>query len=722
MTFLRVEKISSNHVQPMSVFMSYSILVTCPRNMEYLLEAELRALGVDIERVSPLGVSAQMDLSLIYRVSLWSRLANRILVRLFSGEVNNVAALSQLCSQFDWSTVFTVDRTLAIDYYGESSFIKNTMFGAQLIKDAIVDHFKPTGSRPSVDKQKPNIRLQAHWRRGELTVSLDVVGYSLHQRGYRQQTGRAPLKENIAAAVLVRAGWPELLAQGAHFVDPFCGSGTLLIEAALMAGNLAPGLFRQDQSFPYWQQHDDTLWQSIRQQAVSVQKPIVNTFYGFDQDAKMIALTQSCVNHLGLEQRVVLKQQPIAALPDLSSPGLMVSNPPYGERLDSIERLIPVYQALGKALHTHCQGYQAAILTTEPLLAKAIGLQSHKHYQFYNGPLKATLYCFDIQSENQYRAPESGQLRDQAMGLLNRIKKNQKRLSPWLKRGISNCYRLYDADLPEYAFAVDVYGDWVHVQEYKPPKSIPEHKAKLRVIEMLQVLPQVLDIPTKHLVLKQRQRQKGTQQYQPLARDKKTHVVREGHAKIKVNLHDYLDTGLFLDHRRLRLVFADSLAGKSLLNCFCYTGVFSVQAALGGATTCNVDLSKTYLKWAKDNFELNHLPINQHQFIQADCLTWLKQDREQRFDVVLLDPPSFSNSKRMEQVLDVQRDHATLIENGMKQLVKGGVLYFSTNLQSFRLNHDIMVDYHVEDITYQTVDEDFNRPRKPHVCFRITAK
>ena len=275
------------------------------------------------------------------------------------------------------------------------------------------------------------------------------------------------------------------------------------------------------------------------------------------------------------------------------------------------------------------------------------------------------------------------------------------------------------ADLPEYAFAVDVYGDWVHVQEYKPPKSIPEHKAQQRVVDMLQVLPQVLDIPAKQLVLKQRQRQKGAQQYQPLARDKKTHIVQEGRAKIQVNLHDYLDTGLFLDHRRLRLLFAGTLKGKRLLNCFCYTGVFSVQAALGGAITCNVDLSKTYLQWAKDNFQLNQLPIHQHQFIQADCMTWLERDPDEKFDVVLLDPPSFSNSKRMEQVLDVQRDHVILIQQGMKHLTDDGVLYFSTNLQSFQLYDAIKTDYCIQDITHQTVDEDFNRPKKPHQCFKI---
>ncbi len=699
--------------------MSYAILVTCPRNMEYLLEEELSSLGVTVDRVSPLGVFAQVDLRSMYQVCLWSRLANRILLPLFKGEVNDVAALSQLCTQFDWSNVFSVDRSIAIDYYGESRFVKNTMYGAQLVKDAIVDYFKPTGQRPSVDKQNPDIRLQAHWRRGVLTVSLDVVGYSLHQRGYRQQTGRAPLKENLAAAMLLRAGWPAISEQGGAFVDPFCGSGTLLIEAALIAGNRAPGLFREDQSLMYWKGHDRDLWETIRQEAVSAQKPISNTFYGFDQDAKMIALTQSCVNQLGFDQQVILKQQPITALPTLPSPGLMVSNPPYGERLDSIERLLPVYQALGRGLHEQCQGYQAAILTTEPLLAKAIGLKSHKQYHFFNGPLKTSLYCIDMTPDNQYRSSDAQQLSEAETGLLNRLNKNKKRLSRWLKKGVTNCYRLYDADLPEYAFAVDVYDDWVHVQEYKPPKSIPEHKAQQRVLDMLKVLPRVLDIPAKHLVLKQRQRQKGAQQYQPLARDKKTHVVQEGRAKIQVNLHDYLDTGLFLDHRRLRLLFADSLAGKRLLNCFCYTGVFSLQAALGGAITCNVDLSKTYLQWAKNNFQLNQLPINQHQFIQADCLTWLKQDHGQQFDVVLLDPPSFSNSKRMEQVLDVQRDHVTLIDCGMKHLVEGGVLYFSTNLQSFRLDEVVTTNYRVEDITYQTVDEDFNRPRKPHQCLKI---
>lgn len=699
--------------------MSYPLFVSCPRNMEYLLSDELEALGLSVTKVSPMGVYGDASLEILYKICLWSRLANRVQLILFKQTVNDSKELYQRCYQQAWSSIFSAENTIAIEFHGQSDFINNTMFGAQLIKDAIVDYFRDQGdTRPSVDKDNPDIRLHAHIKHNALTVSLDLVGYSLHQRGYRHQAGSAPLKENVAAGILMRAKWPELAEQGFGLCDPFCGSGTFLIEAALMATDTAPGLLRDDQALPHWKQHDAALWASIRGSATAKRKACSNKFIGFDIEPKMIPIAIDNCEAAGLQDVIVVKQQALKDFQHDLGPSLLICNPPYGERLSDVDKLIPLYKELGKMLHQHCQGWFAAVLTSEQRLAQTIGLRMDKHYTFYNGQIEAKLYCFTLNETNQFKESTEIKLSPGAQSLFNRLTKDKKHLSKWVKRKAVSCYRLYDAELPEYAFAVDVYNDWAHVQEYAPPKTIPEKKAEKRVQEMLQVLPRVLDISPKQVVLKQRKQQKGKQQYQAMDHKRQKMVVTEGPAKLLVNLRDYLDTGLFLDHRLLRLQFSAEKQGKKLLNCFCYTASVSVHAALAGMQTTNVDLSNTYLDWARQNFSLNKLPLTQHQFIQADCLQWLR-DCKDTFDVIFLDPPSFSNSKRMEETLDIQRDHEALIDDAIKLLAPGGTLYFSNNFKKFKLANTVREKYQVKDITRQTIDEDFKHSSKIHQCYLI---
>ncbi len=698
--------------------MNYSLFISCPRNLEYLLEDELGQLGLAVKQVSPMGVYGDADLETLYKICLWSRIANRVQLILFSADVDNKDALVSCCRQYLWRDVFAVENSIAIEFHGESDFINNTMYGAQLVKDGIVDYFKQYGDRPSVDKKHPDILIHAYIKKNKLTVSLDLIGYSLHQRGYRLDAGGAPLKENVAAAILIRLGWPALAKKSYHLADPFCGSGTFLIEGAMMASNTAPGLLREDQALQNWLGHSAELWQSVREQARKQICEIESKFYGFDSDRIVLQAAQDNIAAAGFDDIINVKHQVIKDYQAIVGPGLFVCNPPYGERLKDPLSLLPLYQDIGKALFNSAQGWHAGILTTNATLAQAIGLRFDKQYNFFNGPLKAKLYCLQVDENNQLKNIETVKLNDNMQALKNRLLKNKKHLAKWLKRTGHRCYRLYDADLPNYAFAIDIYEDYAHVQEYAPPKEIPEAKAKRRVLEMMQLLPDVLDMPTSHIVFKQRRRQRGKEQYQAMAKKNQFITVSEGGAKFKVNLHDYLDTGLFLDHRPIRLLFNEILKGKEFLNCFCYTSTVSVHAALGGATTYNLDLSKTYLDWAQENFKLNHLPVHKHHFIQADCLQWLENCRK-KFDVIFLDPPSFSNSKRMEKTLDIQRDHVMLVDLAMNLLKEGGVLYFSNNLKQFKLSQELVEKYQVKDITKQTIDEDFKRSHNVHRCYLI---
>lgn len=701
--------------------MNYSVFISCAKGLEYLLEHEARAIGLQINRVSPQGVFGEANLTTLYQLCLWLRLANRVQIILFSGYASEEKGLYHLCHQFHWQTVFSVDKTLSIEFHGSSPNFRNSLFGAQVVKDAIVDHFRKIhNQRPSVARDNPDVKLHAYLKNDTITVSLDLTGYSLHQRGYRLEKGDAPIKETIAAAMLIRANWPELASRGYTLHDPFCGSGTVVIEAALMAAQIAPGLLRHDQAFVHWVGHEPTLWEKLRSLALAQVKPLTVKLTGTDSNTNLITMACNNAQKAGVLPMVQFNQQEMDAIRPDCAQGLLIGNPPYGERLGKVTDLIPLYQQFGSTAHAYFQNWQAAFITSEPLLAKAVGLRSGKQYTLFNGALECKLYCLDLNATNKLKSnTEETSFSSGAQMLLNRLSKNHQHLQKWAKREQISCYRVYDADLPEYAYAIDCYNDYAVLQEYTAPSNIPAYKAEKRSLEVMQVVPKALGIAPDKLIIKQRKQQKGIQQYQKVNQLNHTMTINEGQAKLLVNLYDYLDTGLFLDHRPLRSRFAKLPPGTRFLNCFCYTASASVHAALAGAFTTNVDLSNTYLNWAQDNFKLNNLPLGRHQFVQYDCLEWLKKTTEQ-FDVIFLDPPSFSNSKRMATTLDIQRDQKILIDDTMRLLKKSGILYFSTNLRHFKLLPELSECYQIKNITSETIDIDFKRNQRIHQCYEIS--
>jgi 23S rRNA (guanine2445-N2)-methyltransferase / 23S rRNA (guanine2069-N7)-methyltransferase len=700
--------------------MLFPIFVSCPKGLENLLTVELQALGLQNAKNSPQGVFGDATITAIYQIALWSRLANRIHLILFSGQAYNSQMLYRSCEQFAWQTVFRGQDSFKVQFHGTSEQLRNEMYSAQVIKDAVVDHFrKLSGHRPDVNKHDAQIQIHAYLKHDQVTVSLDLVGYSLHQRGYRKEQGQAPLKENVAAALLWRMNWPQIARQGGSFADLMCGSGTIVIEAALMACQIAPGLLRQDQAFPHWIHHQANLWEKLRAEAKAQQISTSVAFYGSDIQARAIEKAQENAKRAGVEHLIQWSHLAIHgdhAAKDLH-PGLLVINPPYGERLGEQLDLIPTYRELGNTLYHQFSKWQAGILTSDPMLAKAIGLRSHKSYAFFNGSIPCQLYCIQLDENNQLKQGSHQALSQHAQMLANRLQKNFAHLNKWAQRQQIECYRIYDADLPEYAFAIDKYGDYFVLQEYMPPKAIPEHVAANRRLDMMTVLPQVFHMTADKLIIKQRKPQKE-KQYQKTDNKKQFITVHEGQAQFYLNLHDYLDTGIFLDHRILRLEFAKLPPMTRFLNLFCYTATASVHAALAGAKTTNVDLSNTYINWATQNFQLNRILPQKHKFIQSDVFEWLKSAQE-TFDVIYMDTPSFSNSKRMKGTLDIQRDHVFMIRMALKRLHPEGKLYFSTHLRSFKLDESINEFAKVQNISRRTLDEDFKRDPKIHQCFII---
>lgn len=708
--------------------MNFTLFITCPAGIEALLQDELLPLGITECKQTVGGLQCLASLASIYKICLWSRLANRVLLFLFSGAVADNKELYQLCHDYDWAKLFKKNSTLSINFNGQSETIRNEMYGAQCVKDAIVDRLREeTGVRPDIDPSKANCKVQARLHKGILQVYYDLSGSSLHQRGYRQQGGTAPLKENLAAALLYRSNWKSFAEAKKPLLDPCCGSGTLLIEAAMIAAKKAPGLQRREFGFEYWQEHDAVLLEAECEEAAAQYQKPESIIVGYDADAQVLEIAKNNIEKAGFRDIIQVEQRSFKefALPAAmkKNPGLLICNPPYGERLNATDSdnkdLIPLYQELGVALSQHCQGWQAAVFTSDKILAQAIGLRSSKQYAFNNGAIACKLCLFDIVAENKSSITT---VPPRAEMIFNRLKKNIKNLKTWRKQHDIHAYRVYDADMPEYAFAIDLYNDWAHVQEYAAPKEIPVEKTERHLQELLQALPLALEIPRQHIVVKQRKKQKGKQQYERQAETGQQLIVTEGQAKFIVNCKDYLDTGLFLDHRILRRKFFEIAKDKTFLNLFCYTATASVHAALGGAKeTVNVDMSNTYLDWAKENFQENNLNLRKHYFIQADCLQWI-EECDTQFDIIFLDPPSFSNSKRMQDTLDIQRDHAILLEKTMRLLKPDGQLFFSTNFRKFKLDPIVSEKFTVKNITPQTIDKDYLRHTRIHHCFLVQNK
>ncbi len=716
---------------------NHSLFITAALGLEPLLVEELNLLGLNEVKQGRAGVSCSGSLADAYRICMWSRLASRVLLPLTQFAAVDPEQLYAGVQRIDWSEHMAAASTLAIDCATSKSQITHSRYAEQKTKDAIVDQFRVrTGERPSVSLERPDVRLNLYLYQDQASLSLDLSGESLHRRGYRNDGAHAPLKENLAAGMLLRCGWPQICAAGGGLVDPLCGSGTLPLEAALMATNTAPGLLRSYYGFLGWKQHQDAIWREVLQAAdekhqvgiAALKVPII----GYDADPRAIRAAWDHARQAGMDKLIHFERRRLDEFvpPPGVRTGLLMANPPYGERLGNSDDLAPLYNQLGQVMAQQCQGWHAGVITSEQELGRAIGLRADKMNVLYNGALKCQLLQFVLSADNHWQSlAEKAQRTAQkplsagAGMFANRLRKNLKRLGKWARREGIDCYRLYDADLPEYAVAVDLYGDEVHLQEYRAPSSIDPDKAAERMDDVVATLPRVLQIAPEQIHLKVRQQQKGRDQYEKQARRGILKEVREGNCRFLVNLTDYLDTGLFLDHRLTRQKIQSMADGRRFLNLFGYTGAATVHALKGGASaTTTVDMSHTYLDWARRNIELNGFASARQQFVQVDCLTWLEQAQTQRagvFDLIFLDPPSFSNSKSMETTFDVQRDHVELLRNALRLLADDGQLIFSTNLRTFQMAVEALDDFSLENITAQTLPPDFARNPRIHQCWLI---
>lgn len=743
---------------------------SCGKGLEYLLADELVALGCTRATATMAGANAEGSLADAQRAVLWSRLASRVLWPLTEFDCPDEHALYEGVAAIDWPQHLAASHTLAVDAHVSGDGITHARYAAQRVKDAVVDVMRArTGARPDVDIEAPDLRLNLVVRKGRAVLSVDLGGGSLHRRGWRLMQGEAPLKENLAAAVLMRGGWPKLYTEGGALLDPMCGSGTLVIEAALMAADVAPGLQRPGGLQPTgWRGFDTDAWKQLRVEAIEREakgratlRPV---FRGSDLDPHAIRAARENAEAAGVADAIEWK---VADVRDLSgsfvasgsrhreggnpvtvpsaapesvdgndeqtpiqpeaSRGLVACNPPYDARLAADPAL---YRALGEALKRTVPQWRASLLCGDADLAYATGLRASKKYQIFNGAIECTLIIADPVMPPQRKSADGSSepqaLSEGAQMVANRLRKNLRKLKSWREREGVHCFRAYDADLPEYAAAIDVYETdeptpriFLHVQEYAAPADIPLDVQRRRLNDALAAAREVFGVPREQIALKTRLRGKGGSKYGQFDTRGEFVVVREGDARLRVNLFDYLDTGLFLDHRPMRLRLHDEAQDARFLNLFAYTGAATVHAALGSARqTTTVDLSATYLQWCADNLRENGMGGTKHRLVQADAMEWLEHD-EGEYDLIFCDPPTFSNSKRADD-FDVQASHLELLRAAVARLSREGVLYFSNNFRRFRLDEAAVAQFaHCVEISRDTIPPDFERDARIHRCWRL---
>ncbi|MBE0456913.1 MAG: bifunctional 23S rRNA (guanine(2069)-N(7))-methyltransferase RlmK/23S rRNA (guanine(2445)-N(2))-methyltransferase RlmL [Pseudoalteromonas prydzensis] len=693
--------------------------------IENLLVEELTDIGATVTKQTVGSVRFEGDTTLAQKVCLMSRFATRVLMLIEEKEgVNDKDSLYKFARLQPWQEWFGPSQTFAVDFNGTNDALKNTQFSGLVIKDAIVDYFNDLyEQRPNVDKQDANVRVVARLSRQGVAMYIDYSGPRLSERGYREGQGKAPIKEHLAAALIKRSGWLDNVQQ--PLFDPCCGAGTILIEAAGMARNEAPGLFREGFAFERLPSFRVAKYKELKEQlAAQITDPKL-WLIGHDNDANVLSKAVDNARRADLGDVIKFKQSDATKLTSVAKlPGVVISNLPYGERIGSMAELVSLHSALGTGFKKHFNNWKLALLGMDESLFKLLKLVKLKRYKFKNGPLDVVLNLYQLDDKQVSQSSEDKPALnfEGSMSFANRVKKNKQGLKNWLKQNDIQAYRVYDADIPEYNVAVDVYGDSAVIFEYAAPKEIDDVTAHKRLQDVISLTAQQLNIAPGNIAVKVRKKQKGEEQYTPMAKQNRTQVVEEFGAKFKVNLFDYLDTGLFLDHRLARRYIQENAKDKRFLNLFAYTGTASVHAALGGAKAITtVDLSKTYLKWGQDNFELNNISNTRYRFEQADCLKWLEHATSQ-YDLIFLDPPTFSNSKRMKDAFDVQNDHIKLLTWVKKILSPSGTLIFSNNMRGFTMDEVGLIGLGLKavNISDKTISPDFKRNKKIHNSWLIT--
>lgn len=585
-------------------------------------------------------------------------------------------------------------------------------FVALKVKDAIVDAMRQdTGRRPEVDRERPDVTLRAHLRPGALVLGLEIASEDPPRRD-------CPTHRSLLAGMLWLSGWPQAAAQRTPLLDPLAQQGQLLAQAMEMALDLPPRHLSYQS--PGWPGYDLAARQEVQQRPAQPlwEDPV---FYGAVDGPDSLESAQKRLRRAG--QGAHLKCAALEELEppqELEQPGLICTAPGIAST-GVLAESEPVYAALGDTLKRRFPGWTACVLAPDAALLGRVGLKAEKKRKPRVGDNSQAWgrYLISEEGVSSQEGPTWRKPHAESEMFANRLRKNHKRLERWARKQKVHCYRIYDADIPEYNLAIDWYQGHVHVQEYSRPLKIPEALASRRLRDALVWVEEVLQVPSERVHLKVRR--KGGQQYERREEQGERVLIQEGPLEFWINLTDYLDTGIFLDQRQVRQHLGEQARGKKFLNLYSYTCTASVWAAWGGASsTTSVDLSSTYLDWGRANLAHNGLEDSgKHRFVRADCMGWLAQDKRQ-YDLIYLAPPTFSRSRRTQETFDVQRDHVALLRLAAARLAPEGELWFSNPLQSFTMDTEALQgELLCEDLTAAMMPQDFQRRPWIHTTWRL---
>ena len=705
------------------------LLASCAFGLESIVTRELRSLGLEPRTTGPGQIQFAGEWPEIANANLWLRCADRVSIVVAEFACADFDTLFETVRAIDWPQF--VDENARIHVTGGSikSQLSSVPAIQRTVKKAIVERLLAGKSGEMLEEDGALHRVHIGLRDDLARLTIDTTGPSLHKRGYREISTKAPLKETLAAALVQLSFWnPER-----PLIDPFCGGGTILIEAAMLGRNMAPGL-RRTFSCEQWRRCPLDIWLQQREQAKEREAPSIDQrLIGTDTHGGALALARRNAEQAGVGNDLHLQQRDFADLTSKREYGCVVTNPPYGDRMIPPE-LRRLYESMPVVLGK-LPTWSHFILTSYPDFEQLIGRSADRRRKLYNGRIECTYYQFHGPRPNRPAPRSESAVQDtrppsqptktgpvfggltekdhqQAELFASRLKKRARHLRRWpTKRGIT-CYRLYERDIPEIPLVVDVYEDWLHIVEFERPheRDLARHSAWLDL--MARTAGETLEFPPAQVVLKTRLRQRGLQQHEKLNNVGEELIVHEAGLRFLVNLTDFTDTGLFLDHRAARGIVRDMCEGSRVLNLFAYTGAFSVYAAAGGASeVTTVDWSQTYLDWAHRNFELNEFHDSGFRFIREDAREFAEGlPASDMFDIIVCDPPTFSNSKRTEVVWDVQRDHAELINRLLLQLTPDGTIFFSSNFRRIKFDYEA-IEGSVREITKQTLPEDFRNQR-----------
>jgi len=781
-----------------------------------VVRRELEGMGI----ASTIGESGRIhfkgDAATVCQANLWLRTADRILIRVAEFPAADFDALFETTKQITWAEFLPNDAAFPVTGRSIKSTLTSVPACQRAVKRAMVDALRRDHQTNELPETGPEYKIDVAILKDVATLTLDTTGRSLHRRGYRTHISTAPLKETLASAMVLLSYWRS----GRPLLDPFCGSGTIPIEAARIGRNMAPGLDREF-ACEAWTEFPSEAWQDAREAAdAAILGPLEEKLQGSDIDTRVLRAARENAERAGVASDIHFQATPMESVTSKRRFGCLITNPPYGQRVGRDYDLEFLYQTIPNVLRK-LPTWSHYFLTAFPAFEHTMGRQADRRRKLYNGRIECTYFQYHgprpvvgkgPQQDDQTTKPtptletapptsaeptpttspeptpttssgdsiwpredsppastdepgnerkdvESGSTDettqtnatpsdadsnsavpkpyihaagDAAFGHLgerayvqaelfaSRLKKRAKHLRRWpTKRGVT-CFRIYERDVPEIPLIVDRYEDQLHITEYERPhdRDPAQHANWLDL--MVQTAGATLDVPATHVHFKSRFRQRGTTQHQKVAQTNKRIEVNEGGFKFLVNLQDYVDTGLFLDHRVTRQMVKDAASGTNFLNLFAYTGSFSVYAAAGGAQqTTTVDLSKAYLDWAWENMRLNGFKGNQHRFVASDVGQFIsEQPKVETYDLVVLDPPTFSNSKRTDNDWNVQKDAIPLIGELLPLVKSGGVIYFSTNFRRFKFDETALPLKEIHEISKQTVPEDY-RNRRIHRCWRL---